>query len=151
MKPESNAGTRSGWLKTLHFSWSYTFIARTKMPNKSSESSQPEELTRVSAEDMRNKPLSEDQKAVLKTMAAKQAAGDDSDVDYSDIPALTDEQLARAIPGRFLFGKDPRFPVFLDPEIFDSMTKIAARNGTTLNNLVNDVLKRELALVEVLR
>jgi hypothetical protein len=118
---------------------------------KSSASSQPEKLVTVNADDIWKKPLSEQQEQVLKEMAARQAAGDDSEIDYSDIPALTDEQLARAIPARFLFGKERRFPVFLDPEVLESMTRIAARNGTTVNNLVNDVLKKELALVEVLR
>ena len=121
------------------------------MPNKSSESSQPEKLIRVSANAIRSKPLSEDQMAVLKEMAAGQAAGDDSDIDYSDIPPLTDEQLARAIRGKFLYGTEPRFPVFLDPEVLEALTKIAARKQTTINALANDVLKRELAVAEVLR
>jgi hypothetical protein len=30
----------------------------------------------------------------MRRLAAKQAAGDDSDIDYSDIPKLTPEQLA---------------------------------------------------------
>src|ERR1700722_7070448 len=99
------------------------------MPNKSSESSQPEGLIRVSADAMRSKPLSKDQKAVLREMAAKQATGDDSDRDYSDIPPLTDEQLARAIKGRFLFGAERRFPVFLEPDVLDTLTEIAVRKG----------------------
>lgn len=121
------------------------------MPNKSSESSQSEELIRVSADAIRNKPLSEEQIAVLKEMAATQAAGDDSDIDYSDISPLTDEQLARAIRGKFLYGLEPRFPVFLDPEVLEVLSKIAARKQTTINALANDVLKRELATAEVLR
>lgn len=118
---------------------------------KSSASSQPEKLVTVNADDIWKEPLSEQQEQVLKEMAARQAAGDDSEIDYSDIPALTDEQLARAFPARFLLGKDRRFPVFLDPGVLDSMTKIAARNRTTVNELVNDVLKRDLAAVEALR
>jgi hypothetical protein len=36
------------------------------------------------------------QKAVLARIAERQVMGDDSGIDYSDIPALTDEQLARS-------------------------------------------------------
>jgi hypothetical protein len=99
---------------------------------------------------MRANPLSEDQMAVLRDMAAKQLAGDDSDIDYSDIPPLTDSQLARAIPGRFLFGGS-RFPIFLEPGVLAAFTEIAARKGMVVNDLVNDVLKRELATADVLR
>ena len=111
------------------------------MPNQSSGSSQPERLIRVSAGSMRDKPLTEDQKAVLLDMAAKQAVGDDSDIDYSDIPPLTDSQLARAIQGKFLFGGS-RFPIFLEPGLLDTLTEIAARKGMAVNDLLKDVLKR---------
>ena len=99
---------------------------------------------------MRANPLREDQKAALVEMAAKQLAGDDSDIDYSDIPPLTDRQLARAIKGKFLFGGS-RFPIFMEPGVLDTLTEIAARKGMVVNDLVNDVLKRELATADVLR
>jgi len=49
----------------------------------------------VSAESIFSKPLSKKQKAVLSRIAKRQAAGDDSGIDYSDIPPLSNEQLAR--------------------------------------------------------
>ena len=49
----------------------------------------------MTSEDIRNRKWTEAEKAVLRRGAAKQAAGDDSDIDYSDIPPLTDEQPAR--------------------------------------------------------
>ena len=36
-----------------------------------------------------NKPLSKKQKEVLSKVANRQAAGDDSEIDYSEIPPLT--------------------------------------------------------------
>ncbi len=117
---------------------------RTNMPDKSSGLSQREGLTRVSAASMRSSPLSNDQKAVLAGMATKQSACADSDIDYSDIPPLTDSQLARAIRGKFVFGGS-RFRVFLDPAVLDTLTEIAARKRIVVNDLVNEVLKRELA------
>ena len=41
------------------------------------------------------KPVSKAQKDVLSRIAKRQAAGDDSGIDYSDIPPLTNEQLTQ--------------------------------------------------------
>jgi hypothetical protein len=49
----------------------------------------------VSAESIFNKPPSKKQKAVLSRIAERQAARDDSGIDYSVIPRLTDKQLAQ--------------------------------------------------------
>lgn len=62
---------------------------------KSSVSSRPAKLVSVSAESIFGKPPSKKQKAVLSRIAKRQAAGDDSGIDYSDIPRLTDKQLAQ--------------------------------------------------------
>ena len=62
---------------------------------KPSASSRPEKQISVSAESIFSKPLSKKQKVVLSRIAKREAAGDDSDIDYSDIPPLTDEQLAQ--------------------------------------------------------
>ncbi len=50
----------------------------------------------MSADYIFNKPLTAKQKAALRKIKAKQDAGDDSDIDFSDIPDLTEEQLASA-------------------------------------------------------
>jgi hypothetical protein len=63
---------------------------------KSSVSSRPARLKRVSAEDVLTKPLSKWDKADLARIAKLQAVEDDSQIDYSDVPALTKEQLANA-------------------------------------------------------
>jgi len=49
----------------------------------------------VSAEAMFSKPPSKSQKALLSRIAKRQAAGDDSGIDYSEIPPLTGAQLAQ--------------------------------------------------------
>ena len=55
----------------------------------------PRKQVSVSAESIFSKPLNKRQQAVLARMAKRQVAGDDFSINYSDIPALTDEQLAR--------------------------------------------------------
>lgn len=82
------------------------------MPNNSSDSSQHEHLIRVSAGSMRGNPLGEDQKAVLVDMAAKQLAGDDSDIDYSDIPPPGRQPTRTGNQGQVSFRRlaFPHFP-----------------------------------------
>ena len=66
------------------------------MKKKSFESSRPEQLLTVSAEHIFSKPLTREQKAALRKIKSNQDAGNDSGIDLSDIPELTDEQLASA-------------------------------------------------------
>jgi len=63
---------------------------------KSSVSSRPEKLVQVNAEHILNKPLSKQQRATLNRLAKKP----DSEIDFSDIPPLSDEQLAQMVPFR---------------------------------------------------
>ncbi len=64
------------------------------MAKKSSASPPSEKQIRVCAESIWNKPLSKRQKAALDAIAKRQKRGDVAQIDYSDIPALTDKQLA---------------------------------------------------------
>lgn len=64
------------------------------MAKKSSASSQQEKLVRVSAKDILAKPLTSRQK----TMLSRLASLPESEIDVSDIPPLTDRQLAEMVP-----------------------------------------------------
>ena len=61
---------------------------------KSSASSRPGKQISVSAESIWNKPLSKRQKAALDGVAKRQKRADAAPIGYSDIPALTDRQVA---------------------------------------------------------
>jgi hypothetical protein len=65
------------------------------MAKKSSASSQRVRRISKSAESISSKAPNNRQQAVLARIAKRQAAGDDSQIDYSDIPPLTDEQLTQ--------------------------------------------------------
>lgn len=54
----------------------------------------------MTSEEIRNRRWPTGELKALRRIAARQAAGDDSDIDFSDIPPLTDEQLRRMIPLR---------------------------------------------------
>ena len=66
------------------------------MAKNSSVSSRPEKQVRVKAEDILNKPLTTQQRSRLERLAKKP----DSEIDFSDIPPLTDQQLAEMVPSR---------------------------------------------------
>ena len=75
------------------------------MAKKLSGSSRRGKLIRVKAEDIFGKPLSKQQQEMLSRLAARP----ESEIDYSDIPELTDEQLAQIIPARLRTENHARF------------------------------------------
>ena len=88
------------------------------MAKRLSVSSQREELVSMTSEDIRNRKWTEAEKQAIRRAAAKQAAGDDSDIDYSDIPRLTAKQLAEMVRLRDVRRKQA-VSVRLDPEVLD--------------------------------
>jgi hypothetical protein len=93
------------------------------MAKKSFVSSRREKRISVSAESIFSRPLNKRQNAVLSRIAKRQAAGQDSDIDYSDISPLTDEQLAQ-------FRRAPKVLIAarLDRDIYD-LLKLVARSA----------------------
>lgn len=108
------------------------------MAKKSSVLSRRGKRVGVSAESIFNKPVSKAQKAVLDRKAERQAAGDDSGIDYSDIPPLTDEQLAqfRRRPAKKLVA------VRLDPDVLEWLQQYGAGYSTRINAILRSVMAR---------
>ncbi len=67
----------------------------------------------------------------------RQAAHDDSGIDYADIPPLTDEQLAR-------FRRTPKVLVAarLDREVYDWLRKYGEGYSTRINHILRAVMSR---------
>jgi len=91
----------------------------------------------VSAESIFNRPLNERQKAVLARIAKRQAGGEDSDIDYSDIPPLTDEQLAQ-------FRRAPKVLIAarLDRDVYDWLRRYGAGYSTRINHILRAVMSK---------
>ena len=108
------------------------------MAKKQSVSSQPAKPIRVSAESIWSKPLSKRRQAVVDRVAKKQARGDDADIDYSDIPALTDKQLTQ-------FKRAPKklVAVRLDADVFAWIRQFGAGYSTRINNVLREVMLRQ--------
>jgi hypothetical protein len=66
------------------------------MAKKSSGSSRPAKRVSVSAESTFSKPIASRQEAILARIAKRQAVGNDSAIDFSDIPELAEEELRKA-------------------------------------------------------
>ena len=91
----------------------------------------------MNAESIFSKPLNKRQKAVLARIAKRQAAGDDSVVDYSDIPVLSDEQLSR-------FRRTPKVLVAarLDLDVYNWLKKYGDGYSTRINNILRAVMSK---------
>ncbi len=107
------------------------------MAKRSSASSRRGKRISVSAESIFSKPLSKRQRTVLTRIAKRQAAGKDSGVDYSDIPALSGEQLAR-------FRRTPKVLVAarLDRDVYDWLRKYGEGYSTRINHILRAVMSR---------
>ena len=91
----------------------------------------------MSAESIFSRPLNKQQETVLARIAKRQAVGDDSDIDYSDIPPLTDKQLAQ-------FRRAPKVLVAarLDRDIYDWLKQYGEGYSTRINNILRAVMSR---------
>jgi uncharacterized protein (DUF4415 family) len=94
------------------------------------------------SEDIRNRKSTEAEKEVLRRGAAKQAAGDDSDIDYSDIPRLSPQQLARMVRLR-----GPRrkvaVSVRLDPLVLDWLKSKGEGHLTRINDILTNLMEMD--------
>ena len=79
---------------------------------------------------------------MLRRAAAKQAAGDDSDIDYSDIPKLTLEQLARMTRLRGPLRK-VAVSVRLDPQAPDWLKSKGEGHLTRINDILTNLMEAE--------
>lgn len=78
----------------------------------------------------------------MRQMAAKQAAGDDTGIDYSDIPKLTDEQLANMVRLRDVRPKVP-VSVRLDPRVLAWLKAKGKGHLTRINDILQNVMDAE--------
>jgi uncharacterized protein (DUF4415 family) len=89
-----------------------------------------------------NKTLTKRQQAVVKRLATRQAAGDDSHIDFSDIPPLTDEQLARMVRARDLPPVKIPVSVRLD-QILEWLKAKGEGHLTRINDILGNVMEAE--------
>jgi uncharacterized protein (DUF4415 family) len=107
------------------------------MAKKLSASSRPGKQIRVRAESIWNRPLTERQKAALEGVRGRQKRADVAQIDYSDIPALTDKQLSQ-------FRRPPKklVAVRLDADVFEWLQQYGAGYSTRINHVLRVVMSK---------
>ncbi|SRR5260370_6259227 len=102
------------------------------MKKKSSESSRQEKLVRVRAEDILNRPLKKSQQEALRRLKKMP----NSEIDYSDIPPLTEEQLASA----FRPKSKQLIAVRLDRDVLEWLKGYGEGYSTRINHILRAVM-----------
>jgi len=98
----------------------------------------------MSAEDIRNRKWTEKERLTLRRIAEKQAVDDDSGIDFSDIPRLTDEQLRNMVRLRDFRRKIP-VSVRLDPKVVDWLKSKGEGHLTRINDILMNLMEAETA------
>jgi len=112
------------------------------MAKKSSASSARGRLKRMTSEDIRNRRWTEAEKRSVRRIAAAQAAGNDTGIDFSDIPPLTSEQLARMVRLREVRRKVP-VSVRLDPQVLEWLRSKGEGHLTRINDILTNLMEAE--------
>lgn len=106
----------------------------------SSASSQPDRLKRTTSVDINNRRWTKAETESMRRIAKRQTSGDDSAMDYSDIPPLTDEQLAIMARSR----QRPRkiaVSVRLDPRGIDWLKAKGDGHLTRINDILTNLME----------
>src|SRR5271154_2187781 len=112
------------------------------MAKKSSASSQPARLVSKTFEDIKNRKLSDKERRTLLAMARRQAAGDDSQINYDDIPPLTDEQWAGMTRFRDRKSKVP-VSFRIDVQVLSWLKSKGEGHLTRINDILTNVMEAE--------
>jgi len=88
--------------------------------------------------------MPERERQSLLRIAASQRTGDDSDINYNDIPPLTEEQLSRMVSLREFRRKVP-VSVRLDREVLDWLKSKGEGHLTRINDILLNLMEAERA------
>jgi uncharacterized protein (DUF4415 family) len=113
------------------------------MAKKSSASSQPARLKSMKSEDIGNRKWTERERRALRRIAGRQSAGDDSGINFEDIPRLSDEQLARMVRLRDARPRKVAVSVRLDPQVLAWLRSKGAGHLTRINDILHNLMDAE--------
>jgi uncharacterized protein (DUF4415 family) len=96
----------------------------------------------MTSADIRNRQWTEKERLALRRAAARQAAGDDSHINFDDIPRLSAEQLARMVRLRDVRRK-VAVSVRLDPRVLDWLKSKGEGHLTRINDILTNLMEAE--------
>ena len=114
------------------------------MVKKSSGSSRRAGLKSLRSEDIRNRQWTKKERQALQRAARHQASGDDSDINFRDIPPLTDEQLASLVRLRDVRRK-VAVSVRLDPQVLRWLRSKGEGHLTRINDILTVLMEADRA------
>jgi uncharacterized protein (DUF4415 family) len=112
------------------------------MAKKSSASSQPVRLKRMSSEDIATREWTEREREALRRIAVQQAKGEASRADLEDIPRLTSKQLASMVRLRDARRK-VAVSVRLDASVLDWLKSKGKGHLTRINDILANLMEAE--------
>jgi uncharacterized protein (DUF4415 family) len=96
----------------------------------------------MSTEDIKSKSWTERERQALRNASQAQAAGDDSGIDYTDIPRLTEEQLSKLVRLRGSKRK-VAVSVRLDPQVLEWLRAKGEGHLTRINDILTNLMEAE--------
>ena len=94
------------------------------------------------SEDIRNRQWNEKERQALRRAATRQAAGDDANINFEDIPRLTGKQLAHMVRLRDVRRK-VAVSVRLDPRVLDWLKSKGEGHLTRINDILTNLMEAE--------
>src|ERR1700733_15349580 len=108
------------------------------MAKKSSASSRREKPISMTSKDIENRQWTEKERRSLRKIAKQQAAGDDSGIDYSDIPRMTAQELASMVRARN-FRPKVSISLRLDADVLDWLKSKGKGHLTRINDILTNL------------
>jgi len=109
---------------------------------KSSESSQPAGLKTVNSVDIKGRVWTEQERLALRRASQAQQAGEESDLEFSEIPRLTEDQLSSLVRLRGVKRK-VAVSVRLDPQVLDWLRSKGQGHLTRINDILTNLMEAE--------
>ena len=95
------------------------------------------------SEDIKNRQWTESERRSLRSVAGRQAVGDDSHIKFDDIPRLTDEQLANMVRLRDARPRKTAVSVRLDSQVLDWLRSKGEGHLTRINDILTNLMEAE--------
>ena len=96
----------------------------------------------MTSEDIKNRQWTDAERQAVRRAAKSQVAGDDSDIDFTDIPRLTEAQLASMVRLRDVRRK-VAVSVRLDPQVLDWLKSKGQGHLTRINDILANLMEAE--------
>src|SRR5262249_55819893 len=112
------------------------------MAKKSSGLSRPVRLRSMKSEDIVSRRWTEEERQAARRAAKRQSAGDDSHINFVEIPALTESQLARMVRLREVTRKVP-VSIRLDPAVLQWLRSKGRGHLTRINDILANLMEAE--------